>query len=73
MVIIFGQNNWRMELPFVESGRVVGGIDLGQQQELYFGHIKFEMALQTSKWKGQRDRWVQVERSEGQRGKVIGI
>lgn len=45
-----------MELPFVESGRVVGGIDLGQHQELYFGHIKFEMALQTSKWKGQRDR-----------------
>lgn len=42
-----------MELPFIESGRIVGGIGFRQHQELSFGHIKFEMPLQTSKWKGQ--------------------
>lgn len=53
-----------MELPFAEYGRVMGGIDLVQYQELYFGLIKLEMPLQASQWKGQRDGRVHVERGQ---------
>ncbi|KAF6086167.1 hypothetical protein HJG60_008373 [Phyllostomus discolor] len=37
----------------MELGKTGGGIDLGQHQELSFGHVKFEMPLQSSKQKDQ--------------------
>lgn len=42
-----------MELPSIELGKIVEGIDLGQHQELSLGHIKFEMPVQSSKQKDQ--------------------
>lgn len=37
----------------MQLGKIVGGIDLGQHQELSFGHVKFEVPPQSSKQKGQ--------------------